>query len=160
MWNLCETDWDATLLPLRYAGQRASLYLDKGSGNSDLEDQPLNKKDGQERKDLISINYDYSTANGEDETQKNDMVFGNGQNWIWDEVSTNISFTLMSNPFINSGWKKANASFFENLVMDHIPGTLTTGISTLDGLNLQNKIPTGKEEKTINVFTILKDKIL
>ncbi len=160
MWNLCETDWDATLLPLRYAGQRASLYLDKGSGNSDLEDQPLNKKDGQERKDLISINYDYSTANGEDETQKNDMVFGNGQNWIWDEVSTNISFTLMSNPFINSGWKKANASFFENLVMDHIPGTLTTGISTLDGLNLHNKIPTGKEEKTINVFTILKDKIL
>ena len=45
---------------------------------------------------------------------------------------------------------------------DAVPGLISTGISTGkdDGLNLNSKVPTGKEEKTIDVFTILKDRIL
>ena len=147
MWNLCETDWDATLLPLRYAGQKASLYLEKEENEDHVNEQhdAFNSKNYSERRNLLGDTDHYKKI-------------GNGKYWVWNGVATDNSSVLMSNPFISSGWKPANAPFFENLVMDRIPGAVSTGISTLEGLNLLNKIPTGKEEKTINI--LLKDKIL
>lgn len=147
MWNLCETDWDAMLLPLRYAGQKASLYLEKEENEDHVNEQhdAFNSKNYSERRNLLGDTDHYKKI-------------GNGKYWVWNGVATDNSSVLMSNPFISSGWKPANAPFFENLVMDRIPGAVSTGISTLEGLNLLNKIPTGKEEKTINI--LLKDKIL
>ena len=45
---------------------------------------------------------------------------------------------------------------------DAVPGMISTGLSAgkEDGLNLNSKVPTGNKEKTIDVFTILKDRIL
>jgi hypothetical protein len=89
---------------------------------------------------------------------KNDNVFGKGTNWIWNSLDPE---SIVLSPFVVNGWKRANASFFENLVQDYVPGIVSTGLSVGTGdLNLNNKIPTGKEEKTINVFILLKDKML
>lgn len=147
MWNLCETDWDATLIPVRYAAEKAVLYLDKGSGGSNVERIPLNEQDYAERISLIEVNYD-----------KDFSVFGDGRQWTWNSIS--VGSTVM-NPFIMNGWKPADSTFFEDLVNEKLPGVFSTGLSTVFGeLNLDNKVPEGKEEKPISVFLILKDKVL
>ena len=133
MWNLCETDWDATFLPLRYAGQKALLYLEKEEDKDHVnEHDAFNSKDHSERRSLL----------GEADHYKK---IGNGKYWVWNGVATNNSSVLMSNPFISSGWKPANKPYGN-----------ATGIPA--AFLLHNKVPTGKEEKTINIF--LKDKIL
>lgn len=154
MWNLCETDWDATLLPVRYAWQKAVLYL-----GEDSEAIPFNAKKYDERTTLIEDAYNKS-ASGETAKEKNDKILGDGKNWQWNGVMDNIPFYLLANPFIVSGWKKADTSFFEDIVNEVIPGVISTGISSAQGLQLNNKVPTGKEEKTVDIITIIKDKVL
>lgn len=161
MWNLCETDWDATLLPVRYAWQKAVLHLSTGSGSRDLESIPLNEQNYENRKKLVNVAYDESASSGENSKEKNDMSIGNGKNWLWNAVMDNTTFYLLANPFIVSGWKKADTTFFEDLLSEFVPGVIQTGISAgADGFNLNNKIPTGKEEKTVDVISIIKDKVL
>ena len=161
MWNLCETDWDATLLPVRYAWQKAVLHLSNGSGSKDLEDLPLNDQNYEKRKTLIQVAYDESKSTGENEKEKNDMHIGNGMNWRWNGVMDNMTFYMLANPFIISGWKKADTTFFEDILSEFVPGVIQTGVSAgLDGLNLNTKVPTGKEEKTVDVISIIKDKVL
>lgn len=133
MWNLCETDWDATFLPLRYAEQKALLYLEKEEDKDHVnEHDAFNSKDHSERRSLL----------GEADHYKK---IGNGKYWVWNGVATNNSSVLMSNPFISSGWKPANKPYGN-----------AAGIPA--AFLLHNKVPTGKKEKTINIF--LKDKIL
>ena len=89
-------------------------------------------------------------------------MIGNGECWMWNSLAKSPESFLTNSPFISGGWKPAKSSFFEDMFHDAVPGVLSTGISTMkdDGLNLNSKIPTGKEEKTIDVFSILKDRIL
>ena len=141
LWNLCETDWDATLLPVRYAGRKAELRI----GGEAFNDQNY---DGR----LAAVQKAY----GGDR----DSTIGNGKNWRWQGVTENLSSFVTSNPFVSGGWKKADAGFFEDLVMNALPGELTTGISSAGGLNLRTRIPTGKKLERIDVTTILKDRIL
>jgi hypothetical protein len=143
LWNLCETDWDATLLPLRYATRKAVLYTDKNGS------QAFNDMSYSER-----CNFVQNDGSG--------SVIGNGSSWKWDSLAKNPTSLVSNNPFIKNGWKPAGASFFEDMFHNAIPGELSTGISSMkeDGLNLNSKVPTGKEEKTIDVFTILKDRVL
>ena len=54
----------------------------------------------------------------------------------------------------------ANRKFFEDAISDIVPGILGTGMAAGSGLNLNSKVPVGKEEKSVNVMTILKDKTL
>ena len=53
-----------------------------------------------------------------------------------------------------------NTSFFEDIVLDVLPGVVNTVISSSEGLKLNTRIPTGKEEKTVDVFSIINDKVL
>ena len=164
LWNLCESDWDATLIPVRYAGQKAKLYLNKVCGG-DQEVPPFNELDRGERRELIGIHItdaenNYSKVNGQNDKEKNDMVIGNGRNWVWNDVVNNTSTLLTGNPFIHANWKRADNSYFKDLFMSLLPEEINTGLSVMDGLNLNSKIPTGKEEKTIDVFTIFRDKVL
>jgi len=149
LWNLCETDWDATLLPLRYAAQKAVLHTGKG-GKNNKGGQAFNEQDYSARCEFAG-------------NDANSSVIGNGESWTWESLAKNPATSLTTNnPFIKNGWKPAKSSFFEDMFHDAVPGLISTGISSGkdDGLNLNNKVPTGKEEKTIDVFTILKDKIL
>ena len=163
LWNLCETDWDATLIPVRYAGQRANLYLGNKTGGQ--EDEAFNDQDYSSRRSLISIHItdpenNYSKVNGKNEKEQNDMMVGNGKNWVWNDVVNNTSTLLTNNPFIHANWKRADNKYFEDLLMSLLGEEINTGISMFQGLNLNSKIPTGKEEKTIDVFTIFRDKVL
>ena len=127
----------------------------------DLEDLPLNDQNYKKREQLIKVAYEESSHNGENEKEKNDMHIGNGMNWRWNGVMDNMNFYLLANPFIIGGWKKADTTFFEDVLSEVVPEVIQTGISSLkDGLNLNNKVPTGKEEKTIDVISIIKDKVL
>ena len=154
LWNLCETDWDATLLPLRYAFQKAVLYTGKSTGNN------KNNNDGKDSKAGKAFNEQpYADRRAFVQDAENGNVVGNGRSWMWNSVS---SVSTTNNPFISGGWKPANASFFEDMFHDAVPGMISTGLSAgkEDGLNLNSKVPTGNKEKTIDVFTILKDRIL
>ena len=158
LWNLCETDWDATLLPLRYAYQKATLYAGKGSGGKNSG----GKGSGGKSKGQAFNEHSYSDRCEFAGDASNGSVVGNGASWMWESLAKSPASTLTNSPFTKGGWKSAKASFFEDMFHDAVPGLLSTGISTGkdDGLNLNSKVPTGKEEKTIDVFTILKDRIL
>lgn len=146
MWNLCETDWDATLLPVRCAVLKASLYPER---NKSDEDRSFNEQSYKERLNLI--NSEYKTASA-------DKVVGNGKNWSWGALDAKA---IAGSPFVTGGWKRASGTFFEDVFSESIPGLLGTALSTgMGDLNLSTKVPTGKDEKTINVLTILKDKTL
>ena len=126
-----------------------------------MEDLPLNDQNYEKRKTLIQVAYEESASSGESSKEKNDMHIGNGMNWRWNGVMDNMTFYMLANPFIISGWKKADTTFFEDVLSEVVPGVIKTGTSSLkDGLNLNNKVPTGKEEKTIDVISIIKDKVL
>ena len=144
LWNLCETDWDATLLPLRYASQKAVLYTGKATGG---------KKGGQPFHEM-----EYASRCEFAGNQQNGDVVGNGESWMWASGSNSVA----NNPFVKGGWKPAKSSFFEDMFLDAVPGAVSTGISTGkdDGLNLNSKVPTGDKEKTIDVFSIMKGRIL
>ena len=88
-------------------------------------------------------------------------MVGNGESWMWDSLAGSPTSLATNNPFISGGWKPAKSSFFEDMFLDAVPGAVSTGLSTGkdDGLKLNSKVPTGKKEQTIDVFTVLKDRI-
>lgn len=75
VWNLCETDWDATLLPLRYAGTGAALLVDSGKEKDFFQyDHDTSQDINSWRRDCL----DAIKRQGNFE----DYV-GDGRNWIW-----------------------------------------------------------------------------
>ena len=99
VWNLCETDWDAILLPLRYAGVGAQL-----SGLS-------NEATYQERREKIE-NMDLQNAPGD------------GKNWTWAPASTNTSAGNENpmNPGSGSttGWAPLDSSNTDNVKLESL----------------------------------------
>ena len=81
MWNLCEQDWDATLLPLRYAGSSAVLQ-DHRSGKSTILFSEMNYA---ERLDFLKAV----------DLQE---YMGNGANWIWSPAPINATDLNNQNP--------------------------------------------------------------
>lgn len=164
MWNLCETDWDATLLPLRYALQTADLYLSKGSGSSTVEGLKLNDQNYDERIGLIEIAYDYSEQEADGDPHKvNDSIIGNGGNWMWRQTTmNNATLTNAVILFQKNGWKKADQPFWKDLFKNLIPEEMQQvfRLQGQDNLNLYNKIPEGKEMPEVNPFTLLNQKVL
>lgn len=102
MWNLCESDWDATLLPLRYAGAKATLNLKLNDGD-DVQD--FSVQDYATR--LALIKYAHHCRMDPD---KDDMI-GAGTSWVWDTAIRMDS----PNPFVSSLWKRASESYFNPL---------------------------------------------
>ncbi len=152
MWNLCEADWDATLLPLRYAGRKAVLKL---AEKKDQTAEPLNEKTYTDRIKLIAQQYTNSGSDGKTVKEQNDMYIGRGESWEWSANST----ALTSNPFLslNSSWKRADATFFEDILSATPVGNL------MNDLNLETRFPRekdGTEAKTRSWFLLQNNRIL
>ena len=99
VWNLCESDWDATLLPLRYAGRTARLYSrEKKQFYGDNE----NKKDYKKRREAFA--------------NLSDDYVGAGTNWVWESAAQMNSSHILSNPFMVpfsiKGWQDADDDYF------------------------------------------------
>lgn len=135
-WNLCESDWDATLLPLRFCGERATLRLRMdGSG----EPVAFREQDYDRRQRLL---YQAETCNriiGVDD------VLGAGTNWVWDSAIKLSSSSESSNPFVNAVWRRASDDYFG------IPNDLNS--ETLKhGVQLKNKLPDESDGKATARF--------
>ena len=150
LWNLCETDWDATLIPLRYSVRKAMLYLSREPENAEQNWLPFQEQNYSVRQELLEAQ------------RQNGISIGNGRNWVWNSLAADPLAFSLANPFLRGGWKPGNLNYYSatNLFYSWIPEEVGTGISILKGLNLNSKIPTGKKEETIGLFTILKDRIL
>ncbi len=118
-----------------------------GKKGEDAE-RSFNELSYKERLNLLDSNYKTASA---------DTVVGNGESWSWGSLDAK---SVVLSPFVTGGWKKGDATFFEDVFSDVVSGVLGTGLATGMGeLNLNTKVP-GKDEKTINVLTILNDKSL
>ena len=99
VWNLCETDWDATLLPLRYAGAAAQLKNFENSATYGERKQAFSNMDLQ----------NYS---------------GDGKNWTWAPASTNTSAGNENpmNPGSGSttGWAPLDSSNTDNVKLESL----------------------------------------
>lgn len=89
MWNLCETDWDATLIPVRYVCQTASLASD---------DEAFSEMGYDDRRDFIA--------------DKDSDDLSKGSNWIWSAASTDLISPV---PIVTIGWKSADKPYYELL---------------------------------------------
>ena len=100
-WNLCEQDWDATLLPLRYAGSRATLNL--FAPDASHEDR------------LSAIDSKRNSRSFKDDC-------GNGRNWTWSPASTGDSTGNANplNPQNNIGWSPLDPSVDESVKLDSL----------------------------------------
>jgi len=118
VWNLCEQDWDATLLPLRYAGSAGKL--------NGLDDDATYQS---RQLAIRSMNL------------TNDC--GNGANWTWTPTSAGTS-AGNANPLNpaddnDTGWHSLDSTNEEKIKLDSL---LPDGIHKLDLQNLlrQNRI--------------------
>ena len=101
IWNLCESDWDATLLPLRYSCVGASLYLPTASGR---DRRIFLQETIRDRRNMVDTAY------------KNDLDgIGAGTNWVWFVTSGAESLEPSANPFIGLWWKLATEEYFNVL---------------------------------------------
>lgn len=104
MWNLCEQDWDATLLPLRYAGAAATMQ-DKGQLFSDMTHQ--------ER--LFFIN------------RLTLKEIGKGTNWTWSPAPVNETDMGNANPLnpdsVKRSWQPLDPENEDTLNLENfLPG--------------------------------------
>lgn len=102
IWNLCESDWDATLLPLRYARVGASLYLPSVSGRDRraFVDQAI-----RDRRHMVDFAYNSNVDS-----------IGAGTNWVWTATGTVLDpQRCEKNPFTDSWWKRATDDYFDVL---------------------------------------------
>ena len=126
MWNLCEQDWDATLLPLRYAGSSAVLQ-DRRSGNSTVPFPEMNYK---ERLDFLK------TVNLQEYT-------GNGENWLWTPSPLHATDLNNQNPLnpadSEKSWQPLDPQNTDTLNLENLlPGG--TQKLNLNQLLKQNKV--------------------
>ena len=110
IWNLCESDWDATLLPLRYSCVKAELFLPMAGGEKrKFKEQTINDR----RK---MVDYAYSCR----ADLKEDDSIGAGTNWVWTATGGMQSLAYEINPFTGSWWKRATDEYFDPLETDWI----------------------------------------
>lgn len=131
MWNLCESDWDATLLPLRYAGVKATLNL-KQTDDDDVQD--FCEQDYRTR--LALVKYAHECREDPD---RDDSV-GAGANWVWDTAIRQSSTSFATNPFVSSMWKRASENYFNPLETGWSPGPQL--------LQKANRLPDEKPSET------------
>lgn len=124
IWNLCESDWDATLLPLRYSCVGADLCLTSASGHdrSKFMEQSI-----VERRGMIDYAHACRAVAEEDDS------IGAGTNWVWNVTGGMQSLKPAANPFIGSWWKRATEGYFN--VLD------TGWQQSLQFLPASNKLP-------------------
>ena len=129
MWNLCEQDWDATLLPLRYAGSAAVMQTPFGA----LSD--LNYSTRKTALDSINAQRDSDYPN--DPGLRH--YPGNGANWVWSPAKAQASDVGNENPMNpanqDMSWKPLDPENAEYL-------------------NLKNLLPGGKVQ--LDLSRILK----
>jgi len=106
IWNLCESDWDATLLPLRYSCVKANLRL-PSAGN----DSPRNFMEQTIGERRQMVDYAYKCRENLDE----DDSIGAGTSWVWSSTGGMQSLDTMVNPFTGSWWKRATEDYFNVL---------------------------------------------
>ena len=138
MWNLCEWDWDATLIPLRYAGVHARL---KCREDGEFDGKPFHQLNYSERQAALAEMRKSDEKNQDDPRD----YLGNGANWYWDyEEMFLASGSWRRDPFTMSPWKKADATFFENLADSLTRQTGAAGAAIgnwAQDLDLKTKIP-------------------
>ncbi len=136
MWNLCETDWDATLLPLRYSIVSADFMPSEDPEKKVRGDKKFNELGRESREKLIFG----------DKFNFGDI--GRGESWVWEEP--NMESLLTQCPLLWSTWKKADGGFFSDLYQIPAAATVIPGID----LNLQSQIPEGKDKKIIKLYDL------
>ncbi|MBQ9366907.1 MAG: hypothetical protein IJT83_03930 [Victivallales bacterium] len=153
MWSLCEWDWDATLLPLRYAGVHARLQLVEEKGRPmSFAGKSLDKLCYNDRRKAIKEMREMSDASRKLKSDKlkelaeNDDYFGDGRHWVWDaEELIGLQFSWDRDPFLVSTWKEANSTFFEDATAAAAQGLGNAGASYLNnsyqGPDLVNRLP-------------------
>lgn len=158
MWNLCEWDWDATLIPLRYANVYARLKLEDEDGRPlSFTGERLDKLCYNDRRKTITEIRMTSNKNQELKSEKlrqlanNDDYVGDGRHWVWD-MDGNVldsSFSWSKDPFTVSAWKRANATFFEEAAAAAVQGASNAGGAALNNssqdLDLKTKLPMEKD---------------
>ena len=157
MWNLCEWDWDATLIPLRYAGVRARLRMVKENGrpmsfaNKSLDELPYNDRLQaiEEMREMSDKSHDLKS----DTLQawaNNDDYLGDGRHWEWDmDNKMGINDCWKRDPFLISAWKRADATFFEEAAAAAVQGAANAGGAALNNsyqdIDLKTKLPEEKD---------------
>ena len=136
MWNLCETDWDATLLPLRYSIASADFMPSEDPEKKVRGDKKFNELGRDSREKLIFG----------DKFKFGDI--GRGESWVWEEP--NMESLLTQCPLLWSTWKKADGGFFSDLYQIPAAATVIPGVD----LNLQSQIPEGKDKKIIKLYDL------
>lgn len=130
VWNLCELDWDATLLPLRYAGCEAKL---KGFDDSE---------NYQSRIESIERMVNVPSESSPDHMRN---FCGNGDNWEWvpdtsqpGTTAGNVNPMNPDNPN-NTGWNPLDPSTDDSIKLDSL---LPDGVNKLNLQELmrQNRI--------------------
>ena len=162
MWNLCEWDWDATLIPLRYASIHARLKLEEEAGRPlTFAGERLDKLCYNDRRKTITEIRMTSNKNQELKSEKlrqlanNDDYIGDGRHWVWD-MDMLLDLTACSkqeprDPFTSSVWKRADASFFEEVAVAAAQGVSNTGAAWLNNtyqeIDLKTKLPQEKDSE-------------
>ena len=126
VWNLCELDWDATLLPIRYAGCEAKLA---GFGDNESYQERMNNIES-----IVNV------SDVEDSHHIRNFC-GNGNNWAWTPASdsgTNAGNVNPMNPDNpnNTGWNPLDPSSEDDVKLDSL---LPDGIHKVDLQNLMKR---------------------
>lgn len=150
-WNLCETDWDATLLPVRFSWAKALLFHSIEHKNGKKIEKSYNTVDKTARETYIYQSPEFQrVARLEWNKDKYDAKsLGCGENWVWEDPD----FITFGNPYLVGIWKPAADQIYLP-----IPGAATP--STRVSLNLDGKIPEGKDTKKVNLYYLWRGKWL
>ncbi len=150
-WNLCETDWDATLLPVRFSGAKALLFHSIEHKNGEKIEKSYNTVDKTARETYIYQSPEFQrcarTEQNKNAYEANSL--GSGTNWVWEDPD----FITFGNPYLVGIWKPAADQIYLP-----IPGAATP--STRVSLNLDGKIPEGKDTKKVNLYYLWRGKWL
>lgn len=150
-WNLCETDWDATLLPVRFSGAKALLFHSIEHKNGEKIEKSYNTVDKTARETYIYQSPEFQrVARLKWNKDKYDAKsLGCGENWVWEDPD----FITFGHPYLVGIWKPAADQIYLP-----IPGAATP--STRVSLNLDGKIPEGKDAKKVNLYYLWRGKWL
>jgi hypothetical protein len=135
MWNLCEPDWDATLLPVRFSMTTALLLRH----SEDDEDTAYQKEDYEGRRAFL------------DKVTNDDI--SDGSHWCWSSSSSDSKVGGIAD---GAPWAKASDTYF-----DILSNFTDIKLNSLDGPNLDTKFPLEKGSGSGRKSSfILKNKIL
>ncbi len=135
IWNLCEPDWDATLLPVRYSMVGALLL----KNSDDDADSAIQKSDYEERRKMI-------------DDMTNDDI-SDGGHWRWENTGIDVSGAVK---ILNvAGWAKASGTYF-----DLLSNFTDLKIDALDGPDLDTKFPQENGYPGRRFLIIMRNKIL